>query len=214
MDDTSTKQNTAVATPAPAPVAGGGKVPFPPRERRGRGGAQDRNKRFQKKGGREERAKEFDQKTLQLRRVARVAAGGRRFNFSVAIVLGNRKGSVAVGTGKAGDTALAMDKATRNARKHLFKVRATKSMSIPHEVYAKFGSAEVMMMPAKGRGLIAGSAVRDVLELAGLTDVAGKILSGSKNKLNNARAAVKALQSLSVPRERVIVEKFEISPAK
>lgn len=153
-----------------------------------------RSSRPDRKRPREERVKsEFDQKILNIRRVTRVASGGRRFSFSVAIVIGNRKGSVGVGTGKAGDTSLAIDKATKNARKNLLKIALTKNLSIPYEVSVKYSSARIMIMPAKGRGLIAGSALRDVFELAGIHDIAGKIFSGSKNKLNIARAAVKAL---------------------
>lgn len=150
-----------------------------------------------KSSGREERAKEYDQKILAIRRVARVAAGGRRFNFSVALVLGNRKGSVGVGTGKAADTSLAIDKAARNAKKHMVRIERTKNLSIPHRVEAKFSSARLMILPAPGRGLVAGSALRDVLELGGVHDVVTKILSGSKNKLNIARGAIRALQDLS-----------------
>lgn len=158
----------------------------------------ERGKRFPRKGPREERTRpEFDQKILTIRRVARVAAGGRRFNFSVAIVIGNRKGSVAVGTGKGADTALAIDKAVRNGKKNLFRVSLAAAAMIPHRVESKYGSARVLLMPAPGRGLVAGSAVRDVLLLAGIRDTVGKILSGSKNKLNNARAAVEALKKLS-----------------
>jgi len=150
-------------------------------------------------GGREERAKpEFDQKTLDVRRVARVVAGGRRFSFSVTMVIGNRKGSVGVGTGKAGDTALAIEKATKSAKKHMIKVARTGSNSIPHIIEAKYSSATVVILPAKSKGLIAGSAVRSVLELAGVTDVNAKIRSGSKNKLNIAQATIKALASLAL----------------
>ncbi|MEK7575285.1 MAG: 30S ribosomal protein S5 [Patescibacteria group bacterium] len=151
-----------------------------------------------KKGPRPERVRsEFDQKILAIRRVTRVAAGGRRFSFSVALVLGNRKGSVGVGTGKAGDTSLAIDKAAKNAKKHLIKLALTKTSSIPYEVRTKFSSARVLVMPAPRRGIIAGSALRDVLELGGVKDVAGKIFSGSKNKLNIARATVKALSEFA-----------------
>lgn len=144
-----------------------------------------------------ERAKpEFESKTLLVRRVARVVAGGRRFNFSVALVLGNRKGSVGVGLGKAADTAAAIEKATKDARKHLFSVPLTKNHSIPHFVEAKYSSARIVMRPSPQKGLIAGSAARVVLELCGLTDVNAKILSGSKNKLNIARATIKALSLL------------------
>jgi len=128
-------------------------------------------KKNRRPGGpkREPRVKsEYDQKILNIRRVTRVASGGRRFNFSVAIVIGNRKGSVGVGTGKAGDTSLAIDKAVRDAKKNLIHVRSTKDFSIPHEVSCKYSSARVMLKPAPGRGIIAGSAMRDVLELAGL----------------------------------------------
>jgi small subunit ribosomal protein S5 len=143
---------------------------------------------------REPRAKpEFDQKMVSIRRVTRVASGGRRFSFSVALIAGNRKGSVGVGTGKASDTALAIDKAVKNAKKNMLKLALTKSMSIPYEVSAKYCSARVTIRPAPGKGMVAGSAVRSVLELAGVKDVTAKILSGSKNSLNNARVAIQAL---------------------
>ncbi len=147
-------------------------------------------------GPREERAKpEFDQKMLGIRRVARVVAGGRRFNFSVLMVIGNRKGSVGVGTGKAGDTAAAIEKATKNAKKNMIKVARTSNNSIPHMLEAKYSSAQIVIFPAAEKGLIAGSAVRSVLELAGITDVNAKIRSGSKNKLNIAQATIQALSS-------------------
>jgi small subunit ribosomal protein S5 len=157
-----------------------------------------RSGRPDRKRSRDDRVRsEFDQKILTIRRVTRVASGGRRFSFSVAIVLGNRKGSVGVGIGKAGDTSLAIDKATRNAKKNLLKLSLTKTSSIPHEVAVKYSSARVLLRPAKGRGIIAGSALRDVLDLAGVKDVSGKIFSGSKNKLNIARAAIKALSEFT-----------------
>lgn len=139
---------------------------------------------------------EFDQKLLSVRRVARVVAGGRRFTFSVALILGNRKGSVGVGIAKAGDTTLAIDKAARVAKKHMIKIPLTKNNSIAHEVSAKYCSARVMLRPAKGNGLVAGSATRTILELAGITDTNAKIMSPSKNKLNIAQATMKALASL------------------
>jgi len=140
---------------------------------------------------------EFDTKIIAIRRVTRVASGGRRFTFSVAVVSGDRKGKVGVGLGKAGDTSLAIDKATRHAKKNMIKVRLSPAMVIPHMVEAKFSSARVMIMPAKGRGVVAGSAVRNVIELAGIKDVCAKLLSGSKNKLNIARATIVALEKLS-----------------
>ncbi len=139
---------------------------------------------------------EFDNKLIQIRRVTRVVSGGRRFSFSVALVAGNRKGSVGVGIGKAADTATAIEKANKDAKKNMIKVRLNKDMMIPHEVSVKYSSARVMIMPAPGRGMVAGSSVRNVLELAGIKNVRAKIISGSKNKLNNARAAIKALEQL------------------
>jgi len=123
-------------------------------------------------------------------------AGGRRFSFSVSMVIGNKKGKVGVGVGKAGDTALAIEKAARDAKKHLIEVPLNKDMHIPHDVRTKYASSEVMIMPAPGRGLVAGSSVRTVLELAGVKDVTAKVFSRSKNKLNNARATVQALEEL------------------
>lgn len=151
-------------------------------------------------GGRDDRERvrpEYDQKMLNVRRVARVVAGGRRFSFSVLLAIGNRKGMVGVGTGKAGDTALAIEKATKDAKKNMITVKRTSNNSISEPLEAKFSSALIVFRPAPRKGLIAGSAVRSVLELAGITDVNAKILSGSKNKLNIARAAIKALSSLT-----------------
>ncbi|MDP2705110.1 MAG: 30S ribosomal protein S5 [Patescibacteria group bacterium] len=141
---------------------------------------------------------EYDQKLISLRRVARVVAGGRRFTFSASIVIGDKKGGVGVGVGKGADTALAIEKALRDAKKNMVRLSLTKTMSIPYEVSAKYASAYVYIKPAaEGRGLVAGRAVRTVLELAGVKDIVSKILSGSKNQLNNARAAVEALSEFS-----------------
>ena len=161
-----------------------------------RGGAGGPRRGGPSRGGFERARPEFDSKMIQIRRVTRVVAGGRRFAFSVALVAGNRKGSVGVGVGKASDTALAIEKAMKSAKKNMVKIRTSKEMMIPHEVSAKASSARVMIMPAKGRGMVAGSAVRNVLELAGIKNVRAKIFSGSKNKLNIARAAIKALSQL------------------
>jgi small subunit ribosomal protein S5 len=158
------------------------------RQRRGRtGGGRPRAPR--------ERS-EFDQATLDVRRVARVMGGGRRFSFSVTVVIGDRKGRVGVGLGKAADTALAIDKAVRDARKHLITVPLTADNSIRHAVSARYGSSDIEIIPSPGRGLVAGSAMRIVLEYAGVTNVVTKILSRTKNKLTIARATVKALESI------------------
>ena len=140
---------------------------------------------------------EFDQKIIDTKRVTRVVSGGRRFNFKIIMVVGDRNGRVGVGTGKGGDTALAIEKAFRSAKKNIVTIPRTKDGSIPHEVYAKYSSARVRIMPAPGRGLIAGSSLRVVLDLAGVRDVVAKVISPSKNSLNIAQAAVVALQTIS-----------------
>ncbi len=135
---------------------------------------------------------------IGIRRVARVMAGGRRFNFSVALVLGDKKGRVGIGVGKAADTALAIEKATRAAKRHMIQLNLTKNRSIPHNVEAKYCASVVEIRPSAGRGLVAGSSVRTVLELAGVSDVTAKLLSRSKNPINNARAAIEALRTVEV----------------
>jgi small subunit ribosomal protein S5 len=152
---------------------------------------------------------EFEQKILNIRRVARVATGGRRFSFSVTLVAGDKKGRVGVGIGKANDTSLAMGKAFCNAKKNMVTLNLNKKSSIPHEVGAKYCSARVAIRPAPGRGVVAGSAVRNVLDLAGIKDVTAKIISGSKNKLNIARATVCALSKL--PKVKMKEDKKEVS---
>ena len=155
------------------------------------GGRSDRS------GGRGDRRSEFAQKLIGIRRVARVMAGGRRFNFSAALVLGDKKGRVGVGIGKAGDTALAIEKAMRAAKRDMITLNLTKTRSIPHNTHAKYCASVVEIRPSAGRGLVAGSSVRTVLELAGVTDVTAKLLSRSKNPINNARAAIEALREVS-----------------
>ncbi len=154
---------------------------------------------------------EFDQKILSIRRVTRVMAGGRRFSFSVALVAGDKKGSVGLGLGKAGDTSLAINKAIRNAKKNMVRLKLTKTMSIPHEISAKFSSSYVMLIPNKGRGLVVGTVVRDIAKLAGMKDITGKVLSSSKNKLNNAKAVMLALSQISSKYTKPILEKVVIA---
>ena len=169
----------------------------PARAPRGRGRSERGGPGGRRPSSRPPRAKsEYDQKMITIRRVARTVAGGRRFSFSVALIIGNKKGKVGVGLGKAGDTTLAIDKAVRNAKKNMITVNLTKDNSIAHQVSAKYTASRVELMPVRGRGLVAGSSVRPVLELAGITNIVAKIHSGSKNGLNNARAAIEALKSL------------------
>ncbi len=169
--------------------------------RGGRGGAGAPQGRGGRSGGRDgnrERVKpEFDSKIIDIRRVTRVTSGGRRMNFSVAVVAGDRKGRVGVGLGKSIDTASAVEKATREAKKNLIKVVLSPQMTIPHAVEAKYASAIIKLFPARGRGVVAGSSARAVIELAGIRDICAKFLSGSKNRLSNARAAIEALKKLN-----------------
>lgn len=152
---------------------------------------------------REKQKGEFEQKTLEIRRVTRVVEGGKRFSFRAAVVVGDLKGRVALGVGKGADVALAMEKASTRAKKQLMRILTTEKGSIPHSVKAKFGSARVLLKPAaEGRGIVAGGAVRFVCALAGIKHVSGKVLN-SKNKINIARATLKALGQLKPPKVKL-----------
>ena len=120
-------------------------------------------------------------------------------SFSVALVAGDRKGRVGIGSGKGIDTQISIDKALRDAKKNMITVPLTKDGSIAHDVKVKYSSARLSIVPAPNRGLIAGSAVRTVLELAGINNVNAKVISPSKNKLNMARATIEALAMLKKP---------------
>lgn len=160
-------------------------------------GGRDRHKNERRPSRRPERVRqEFENKIISVRRVTRVVSGGRRFSFSIAMVIGDKKGKVGVGIGKAADTPVAVDKAMQAAKKNIMKVSLTPKNSVAHPVEAKYSSARVSIIPAPGKGIIAGSAVRVVLEMAGVKEVSSKILSRSKNKLNIARATIKALKML------------------
>lgn len=136
--------------------------------------------------------------------------------FSVALAIGDRKGMVGLGTGKAIDTSMAIQKAQKAAKKNMIKLRLTQTMSLPHEISAKYAASSVMLMPNRGRGLISGSATRDMLLLAGVKDVTSKIQSGSKNKLNNARATMEALKLVGKPviHHKIAEEKAEAAAAQ
>ena len=183
-------EETAIVTPAPEGAQPASRGP------RGRRGG-DRGQRGGRGGGRGDRRSEFAQKVIGMRRVARVMAGGRRFNFSVAMVIGDKKGRVGFGLGKAMDTALAIEKATNDAKKNMITLNLTKTNSLPHDISAKYAASVVAIRPSPGKGLVAGSAVRVILELAGVTDVTAKLHSRSKNPINNARVAIKALKQIA-----------------
>jgi len=139
--------------------------------------------------------KEFEEKVVQINRVSKKTKGGNKIGFSVLVVVGDKKGRVGVGLGKAPDVSSAIQKAVRYAKKHLLRVPMHKT-TIPHEIYVKRGAAKVLLKPAPpGTGVIAGGAVRAVVEAAGIRDIVSKIL-GSKNQASNVYATLEALGHL------------------
>lgn len=161
-----------------------------------RGGGRGRGGGFGKPGGFKEK-KEFEEKVLEVARVARVMAGGKRFKFRAAVVIGDKKGRVGFGVGKGADVAQSVAKAVRQAKKYLLVVPIVND-TIPSEAKVKYSSAFIYLKPAPaGRGINAGGAVRVVAELAGIKNVIGKILSRSGNKINNTRATLKALELIA-----------------
>lgn len=201
-----TQENKAPTTQGAAPTARtGGGAPQ-------QGGDRRRNERRPRRARPERARSEFEHKIVSIRRVTRVVAGGRRFGFSVSLVAGDGRGQVGVGLGKASDTALAIEKALQDAKRNMVKVAVTDDASIPHEANVKYASSHILLIPAPGKGLKAGSAVRTVLELAGIKHVSGKIISRSKNHLNNARATVLALSELKQKKTKKKVEAKKETP--
>lgn len=140
---------------------------------------------------------EFDQKLLDVRRTARMVAGGRRFSFRAVVIIGNKKGKVGAGVAKGADVSIAVNKAVKQAKKNLIEVSITNQGSIAYKIEAKYSAARVMLKPAaKGRGVTAGGTVRTICNLAGIENVTAKIIGRTNNKLNNARATILALQKL------------------
>jgi len=142
---------------------------------------------------------EFKEKVLDLRRVTRVVAGGKRFSFRATVVIGDENGRVGVGVASGIDLNQAISKAKAAAKKDIVHLELKDNRTIPHEVEAKYSAARVIIKPAKkGNGLKAGSAIRSVLALAGVKDASAKALGRTPNKLTNALAALKALKKLKV----------------
>ncbi len=144
-----------------------------------------------------EKNQEFTEKIVQINRVAKKTQGGNKIGFSVVVVVGDRKNKVGVGLGKAPDVAPAIRKAVAYAKKHLITVPIVKG-TIPHEVYVKKGAAKVLLKPAPlGTGVIAGGAVRAVVEACGIKNIVSKVL-GTKNQASNVYATLEALKQLRV----------------
>ncbi len=145
--------------------------------------------------------KEFEERVVVINRVTKVVKGGRRFRFSALVVVGDKKGRVGFGTGKANEVPDAIKKAIENAKGSVFRVPIVNNSTIPHTVVGRYGAGQVLLRPAsEGTGVIAGGPVRAVLELAGVTDVLSKSI-GSKTPINAVRATVSALKDLKTIEE-------------
>lgn len=143
--------------------------------------------------------KEFEEKIVQVNRVSKKTTGGNKIGFSALVVIGDKKGQVSVGLGQAPEVQSAVKKAVNYAKKHLIRV-PMKGTTIPHDVHVKVGAARVMLKPAPpGSGVIAGGAVRAVVEAAGIRDISSKVL-GTNNKANNVYATLEALRRLRQPK--------------
>ncbi len=181
-----------VTTPTPGQTAGQNRGPGGGHSDNRRGGGGDRR---QRRPQQEPEEKQFDERTLHIDRVARVVKGGRRFRFRALVVVGDRKNRVGIGTAKGADVTAAVTKATDVAKKNFITVSLYKG-TLPHETTAKVSGANILVKPASaGTGLIAGGAVRTILEVAGVKNALSKSL-GSSNKTNTAYATLEALRIL------------------
>ena len=140
---------------------------------------------------------DFRIEVLEIKRVTRVTSGGKRFRFKAIIIIGDGKGSVSLGVGKAGDVSKAIEKAKKQAKKRLMKISLFEGRTIPFEVRKKYKSSSILLKPApKGKGIIAGGTARIVCRLVGIQDITAKS-QGSANKLNKAKATLLALKSFA-----------------
>ena len=148
------------------------------------------------KKARKSKKSEWLKRVVSIDRVTKVVKGGKKMSFRAIVISGNGRGKVGVGVGKAGDVSTAVRNAERDSQKHIITVPITSSDSIPHPIKSRFGAAKLVLYPSSpGSGVIAGSSIRTVLELAGIKNILSKQL-GSNNQLNNARATVLGLSKL------------------
>jgi small subunit ribosomal protein S5 len=186
------EEKTAAATPAKA----GAKSVY----------AKKQQARKAKRGPRSDKTQdEFEQRIVDIARVTRVMAGGKRMRFRACVAIGNRKGKVGIGLDKGADVTIAVNKAVNQAKKNMVDVSIVNE-TIPHEIFHKLGAAKILLKPArKGKGVIAGGAIRIILELAGVHNITSKNL-GTNNKVNVAKCTMSALASL----KKVEVKKKEV----
>lgn len=176
-------------------VVPGEEAPAAEGTRKGRRTSRDTNRRLAEDSGRQREQSEWEEKIIQVRRVTKVVKGGKKLSFRAVVAVGNGKGQVGIGVGKAAEVISAIQKGVVDAKKSLVKVPLVSS-TIPHQIVGRQGSSRILLKPAaKGTGVIAGGAARAILELAGVGDVLSKSL-GSRAPLNVARATIDGLKGL------------------
>lgn len=181
---------TAQSAASGAPPQAGQAKPAEAKKRASRGG---RRGGFRNRS--EQAPEEFEQRIIDIARVTRVMAGGKRMRFRACVAIGDKKGKAAIGLAKGADVTNAVTKAVNRAKKNIIEVPIVND-TIPHEIRHKYGAAEILFKPArKGRGIIAGGAVRIIVELSGIKNITSKIL-GTNNKVNNVKCAIEALKRL------------------
>jgi small subunit ribosomal protein S5 len=202
QDNTAVDTNQGAARAVAKTVFGERRTPRPGGGKKGFGGPRGQR--------RDEPQDDFEQKIIDLARVTRVMAGGKRMRFRACVAVGNKKGKVSIGLAKGVDVTIAISKAVAQAKKSMIDV-PTINETIPHEIVHKFGAAQILLKPAqKGRGIIAGGATRIVLELSGIKNIVCKN-QGTNNKLNNAKCVIEALSLLKKPVKK---EKVALSAVK